>query len=365
MKIAPNSGRKHTTRPFLAAMAALGTFALVAPLAAQNAPGGIDALREWNLVVFNNLDSNSEVEGRTFVGGDLNGSSSNYNIGNASASTRGQPGLTVVGNVNGNHKNLNNGSGAIVGGNVNSGFNLNGPKQTVQVGGTISNTNVNQNTVNSGLAASDPQFLVNLKQDASYIQSSLNNLSYDLGQMEATSRVIRQGSRARFSAQAGEDGTAVFNLTSSDLDSFREIAFDKNGAETVIVNVTGKNIVLDDNFLGNSSKLGESVIWNFPDAETLTVTTAWRGSILAPKAKATTSNFIEGSAVFSSLTQRGEFHMGTFNSGFTPPNPGGSSSGGSSSSSGGGTNVPEPSAFLLFLLAAAAVLFRRRRSAKI
>ncbi|OBX20683.1 hypothetical protein A9995_03015 [Erythrobacter sp. QSSC1-22B] len=66
------------------------------PLLAST-PGGLDALREYNLVVFKDLDSISEVEGRPFVGGDLNGSSSNYNIGNAPASTNGSPQTVNVG----------------------------------------------------------------------------------------------------------------------------------------------------------------------------------------------------------------------------------------------------------------------------
>ena len=65
--------------------------------------------------------------------------------------------MTVVGDVNGGTKNLNNGSGAVIGGNVNSGFNLNGNPQTVQVGGSISNTNVNYNTVTSGLVCQRPR----------------------------------------------------------------------------------------------------------------------------------------------------------------------------------------------------------------
>ena len=65
---------------------------------------GIAALREWNLVVLGNLKSSSEVEGRTFVGGNLSGNSSNYNIRQTPASSNGTPGLTVVGDVNGGHK---------------------------------------------------------------------------------------------------------------------------------------------------------------------------------------------------------------------------------------------------------------------
>ncbi|PEQ12035.1 PEP-CTERM sorting domain-containing protein [Novosphingobium sp. PC22D] len=328
-------------------------------LADSSMIAGTDVLRTWNLVVLGDLTSSSEVEGRTFVGGDLNGTSSNYQISGTVDSGTGVPGLTVVGDVNGNTKNLNNGSGAVVGGNVNSGFNLNGSPQTVQVGGTISNTNVNSNTVNSGLAASDPGFIQDLNQQASLIETSMTGLSHSLSTLDANSTLAINGNRGTFNAQPDADGVAVFNIAASDLDSIGEIQFNLNGADTAIVNVTGGSITLNDNFLGGTNNLGEHVIWNFPDATDMSVTTAWGGSVLAPKANATTGNYIQGSAVFGSLVQNGEMHVGTYNGGYYPsptdPTPGGSSS------SSGGTDVPEPGTVGLFGLALAALFFWQRR----
>lgn len=134
------------------------------------------------------------------------------------------PGLTVVGDVNGSTKNLNNGSGAVIGGNVNSGFNLNGPAQTVKVGGTIANTNVNQNTVQSGLTASDPAFSVNLKQQGSLLTSSLTDLSRTLGGLDANSNLVTAGNRGTFNAVPNADGVAVFNISAADLDKIGEIS---------------------------------------------------------------------------------------------------------------------------------------------
>ena len=201
----------------LAAGSATGAFA--------GTPTGLDVLREWNLVVLGDLQSSSEVEGRTFVGGNLSGNSSNYNIAPSNPSPNGQPGLTVVGNVTGGHKNLNNGSGAVVGGNVESGFNLNGSAQTVKVGGTIQNTNVNQNTVQSGLGTSNPAFVQNLQQDRSLLSTSMTNLSYDLGQLAQNSSFTISGNRGTFNATPGADGVAVFNLTAADLNNIGEIQF--------------------------------------------------------------------------------------------------------------------------------------------
>ena len=344
-------------RMVTAALVAGGVMSSTAALA--DVPVGTDVLREWNLVVLGDLTSSSEVEGRTFVGGNLSGNSSNYNIMPDEASPNGQPGLIVVGNVTGGHKNLNNGSGAIVGGNVESGFNLNG-QQTVQVGGTLSNTNISSNVVTSGIASSNPAFVQNLKQDASLIESSMLNLSADLKGLSPNSTAQITGNRGTFSATPDADGLAVFTIDAADLAEIGEIDFKLNGAETVVVNVTGSSVVLNDNFLGGTQELGEHVIWNFPEAEKLEFSTAFGGSVLAPKAKATTANYIEGSAVFGSLTQNGEMHVGTYKGGYTPPsNPGSPPSG--SSSSSGGTPVPEPGLLGLFGAALSGLLFLRRR----
>ena len=312
---------------------------------------GTDALREWNLVVLGNLVSSSEVEGRTFVGGDLAGNSSNYQIRDPGPSSTGQPGLTVVGNVAGGTKNLNNGSGAIVGGNVSSGFNLNGPAQSVKVGGSISNTNVNQNSVTSGLAQSQPSFTADLALQKSVLASSLSDLSHTLTALAPNSTAAIAGNRMTFDAAPDASGRAVFNVTSAQLDRIGEIQFNLNGADTAIVNVTGESIRLNDNFLGGTQGLGEHVIWNFADADELDLSTAWGGSVLAPKANAHTSNYVQGSAVFGNLVQDGEFHLGTYAGKYDPSGP---------------TNpvtpvaVPAPSMWLLFGIAAAGLLLGRR-----
>ncbi|MBX3564596.1 MAG: choice-of-anchor A family protein [Sphingomonas sp.] len=336
---------------FLFATCALAAAFVATPASAQ-AIAGLDAMREWNLIVLGDLQSSSEVEGRTFVGGNLTGTSSNYQIRPVANSAYGTPGLTVVGDVNGNTKNLNNGSGAVIGGNVNSGFNLNGAPQTVRVGGTIANTNVNQNTVTSGLTASDPAFGVRLDQQRSLLTTSLTGLSSNLGQLESNSAMTISGNRGTFNAQPGANGVAVFNISAADLNKIGEIQFNLNGADTAVVNVSGTDILLNDNFLGGTNGLGEHVIWNFPDAKTLNATTAWGGSVLAPGASATTGNYIQGSAVFGSLTQNGEFHLGTYSGTYAPP----------TTTPGGETPTPVPEETLgLFALAAGGLLWAMRR----
>ena len=182
----------------------------------------------------------------------------------------------------------------------------------------------------------------------------MKQLSTNLSGLAANSDMVISGNRATFNASPDANGLAVFSISAADLDKVGEIAFNLNGADTAIVNVSGSTVSLNDNFLGGTANLGEHVIWNFGDAQSLDLTNSWGGSVLAPWADATTANYIQGSAVFGNLTQNGEMHLGTYTGGYTPPidPPTGSSS--------GGTPVPEAPGWTLFLLGIAGVLLGRR-----
>ncbi|WP_408589993.1 choice-of-anchor A family protein, partial [Novosphingobium sp.] len=244
------------------AVATVAVMALAAPALGASEPLGLDALKTYNLVVLGDLTSTSEVEGRTFVGGNLGGSASNYLISSSvPASNFTTPGLTVVGSVTSSSINLNNAAGASVGGNISGMVNLNGT-QTLNVGGTYTPVNVNGSTVNTQVGVANPGFVQGLQQYGSAMGTSMTGLSYTLGQQAANSTVSIANNTATFNAQPNAGGTAVFNLTAAQLDSVGQIDFKLNGADTVIVNVSGSTINLNDNFLGNASQLGKNVIWN-------------------------------------------------------------------------------------------------------
>ncbi|TPE62427.1 choice-of-anchor A family protein [Sandaracinobacter neustonicus] len=73
-------------------------------LAAGDASAGLQAMRELNLIVFGNVHANGqEVEGKSFIGGDLTGGGTNWGIGNGSQGAAVSDWRTLT--VNGNNSN--------------------------------------------------------------------------------------------------------------------------------------------------------------------------------------------------------------------------------------------------------------------
>jgi hypothetical protein len=143
----------------LAMAAQLGVVAATPAAAVTQAQYGLQAMRELNLIVLNDLTiTGGEVEGKTFVGRNVNGNTVQFGIG-SSANGQGftasaRPTLAVGGNL-ANQQNINNGAngsgGARVGdfgsqnvfgvaiqGNV-PGINFNSTGGTARVGGNITN----------------------------------------------------------------------------------------------------------------------------------------------------------------------------------------------------------------------------------
>ena len=311
----------------LAPLALVGAMAAVTP-AAADVNVGLQVLREYNLTVLGDLKSSSDVEGRTFVGGSLSGGSSNYYTRGGSAPASTAPGLTVAGSVSGGWKNLNNSSGALIGGSA-SNMNLNGAGQKVVVGGSASNINgssggsitvggavsgVNGNgsVVKSNQAL--PGFSSGLQVQATDYALGVKDLSAYLAGLTATDAVTFPFSnRIKFEPKS-QGAMAVFNLADTSIfNSVGEIEFLSGGFDTVIVNVGGSAAKIGKNFIGGASGLGQHVIWNFYEATSLDLgSNAFYGSVLAPYAAGKVNGSIEGSAVFDSLNQNGAVRLNGF-----------------------------------------------------
>ena len=303
------------------------------PATAGTVITGVAALREWNLIVLGNASSSSTVAGRSFIAGTLSGGGSGWLQGNAvPLSTLGTPGLTVVGNVDGSHKSIV--GGANVGGTVNSGFNLNGANQTVRAGGDVKNTNVNGNTVIKNLNATNPAFGQGLADQSSALVLSMSELSKGYAKLAATNAVVFANGGATFNAAPNAAGLAVFSLTGAQFNALNQINFNLNGADTVVVNVSGGAISNMANFNGNSA-LASRIIWNFADAQSFNNQRQMWGTVLAPQAAAQLLSAIDGSVVVKSMNQNAQIHLGVYSGNFDPL---------------GVRAVPEPQTWALLLM---------------
>ncbi|HEU0164591.1 MAG TPA: choice-of-anchor A family protein, partial [Thermomicrobiales bacterium] len=113
----------------------------------------------------------------------------------------------------------------------------------------------------------------------------------------------------------------VFNVTAADLNGIHGMTINAPAGSTVIINVSGDNVT----FTGYQQWLNgvdaSHVIFNFPDATTITTTGfGFEGSLLAPNATYNFSNGQHnGQIVVRNLTGNGESHNHPFTGNFPPP----------------------------------------------
>lgn len=331
-----------------------------------NAANGLQAMRELNLLVIDDLNAGHETEGKAFVGGNITGNTSNFGIGNgsqgAAVSTRRT--LTVGGNVapqlninqgsNGTNGNVATNPGILIGGNYAGGnFNVQGAAidiggnfssgnvnlvngQTVNVGGNLTanaNGNNNSQTVNAGGSingnANGAHFNANLgtgwnaattslavAAERVQLQADLQTLSSTLSGLVNTSNVTASGTNnpVIHGVDSGL-GYAVLNLTSAFFTNYAgQLSYDLPSTSLpLIINVAGTGPFVYSLNAANSNKAyNQSVIWNFYEATSLTFTTMFNGSVLAPYATISNSTPIEGSVAVKAFNQGGEVHLGTY-----------------------------------------------------
>lgn len=390
-----------------AALLAATPSAAVVPMG--DAANGLQAMRELNLVVLGNMSASDDVEGKTFVAGNMTGQaplgigrgsqgatpstrrtltvggniSGSVTINNGSNGGNGQvattPGVLVGGsvgtlnpNVNGmaidiggslggGNLNLSNGQVVNVGGNV--GANVAGTNgATLNVGGTVTGArNFNGATVNENLgggwnAASTAQVIATEAATLTADLTALSGALRDLALVNNPSSFVSGGQGPIFNAVNGGNGYALFNVAGSVFNS-GEIAFTQSGGPMpIIVNVSGTSINWTANAVGGyNASLNPFLIWNFYEATSINISRGTFGSILAPLATLANSTAIEGSVVVRNLVQGGEVHLGTYNGhndflddGNTP-----------------GGVIPEPSTWMMLIAGFGLVGVSMRRRASV
>ena len=267
----------------------------------------LSPMNEYNLIVFGDLDSQSNVQGKAFIGGNLSGTASDF--GTMLSIPSSETSLLVGGDVLATIENINRGS-IEVGGDISAGSTINmNSGGSAAVGGTVFGTVQNGPVVPLGSPV-----------DISGIQSTLEAASAALAALSANSTTsVQNGNQLVFDAQpGGPQNQAVFNVTAADVfenNSLAQMQMNANGASQIIINVSGSSMTWNNgmNQVGafTSNALREIVVWNFYEATSLTVDRNLNGALLAPDAHLTNSTNIDGSVAVASFTQRGEVHLPT------------------------------------------------------
>lgn len=236
-------------------------------------------LRGFNNIVLNDLSTTVETQGTLYVGGTYTGGATvnpdnlpNVDLGNGISGS-----LIIGGDFNGNHINMQNGD-VVVGGSINGNINNNG-------GGNIS-----QNVAGIPVDLIADQFRG--------FSAELSNFA-DTGGTANTSDQNNIG----FIAAPDANNVAVFNIDASVLQNGTYKGVTAAAGVTTIINVSGKNV----NVGVNGNLVQSSVLFNFFEAETLTVNSAFNSSILAPLADALLQGGgIKGTLVTNNLIQNAE-----------------------------------------------------------
>jgi choice-of-anchor A domain-containing protein len=317
--------------------------------ASGSATAALTSLGTTNLIVLGNMTGGHDVEGKTFVGGNISGNTSNYGIGRSNqgevAST--SPTLTVGGNINGANlaNGSNGGSGTIaprtsvdIGGSFTGGnFNVDGA--VIRAGNSLSRFNINNGTtVSYGVSASGFQnnypvkdvtlapggthdLKASIAAQTSSLTANLTALSTALYTLtpanNPSSYFAPDQNTNRFIARDSGTGFAVINVTAAQLSAANNFSYDiptvGTGFLTTIINVTGAtSYTLNAN--SDLSAYNPYVLWNFGNATSITLNRQFNGSLLAPLATVSNSTPIEGSVAVANFNQGGEVHLGTFRS---------------------------------------------------
>jgi choice-of-anchor A domain-containing protein len=338
--------------PIIAAGLIMAAAPMPAPaaLVGQSISTGIAALKEWNVVSFNNFSSYNHVDGRVFVGNNFTAGGNFGILNNGIPATQyGTPALTVGGNA-ALAGSVNAGGGISVGGDVSGNFNNNG-NNVVSYGG--SSTAFANNTTFTDLGPSFTNTLISQKND---IKASLTSLSSNLAALANTGGVTVGGDSNNQTINVSGSGLQVLNWSEALFEgtSNQQLLVTLPSDATLVINVAGTNINFDRNF--NTFANDERVLFNFYEATSVNIGRQFSGSILGVFADITGGNSgnIDGSVVGNNVVQNanGEIHNNYFQ--------------GDLSGVGGGVVVaPEPSTWGLLILGfglVGAMMRTRRRT---
>ncbi len=269
---------------------AIGVTALVTGAVA---PASGAFINQFNLIVTGDMSLTSEVEGRTFIGGNLSGGGTFGTMLTPSAAFADVDVLLVGGNINVSNINLNAGDLR---------------RSGLRTGGVNFNGVGSQEFVDGSVAAMVPGVAAELASTSGSLQALAANSTVTLPS--------DQPGPATFNAAPDAFGRAVFNINAAELFTsglIQSIGLNLNGATSLVINVTGANVNYNNggNFVGDwlTPAVRASAIWNFFEATSIQIDRNFNGAILAPQAHLTNTTSIDGSVFVGSFTGNGEVHL--------------------------------------------------------
>lgn len=255
----------------------------------------------YNVIVKNNLDTTSDIEGKIVTQNYVNGNSATL------AKNVSVPGSTdtvqIAGNVAGSGSNLTIQNGSLA---LGPGANLNGRSLVFNGGGTThANSSFDFNAVFNGITT----------ESASYA-----NPGNYAGSISATP--VASGNDLNFSIPSSANGKVLFfSVAAGSLGVQNQnikLVNDNGVTPTaIIINVTGATSYTEQggvNFGGlfgtaNNDPWVTKTLWNFNGYTSLSLN-GWRGSLLAPSASVSnTGSIIYGSVAANNLTTSSEVHL--------------------------------------------------------
>lgn len=281
---------------------------IISLLVSNHCFAGTFLLNDYNIITLGDFSSNSEVEGRTFVGGNIIGGSS-HNFGIHLSSPYIGPTLQVAGQINGG---ASSGPLSVQGGlqvGLNNSVNWNSKR--------VNNRKINNSNsiVKTDLSTIKASYAAELTADSSTFKNMISNSNV----------IIPSGQPGPYKFNVdqslGVNDYGVFDITqwgifgNSKVQQIEMLANNVSSLAGIVINVGGLNVNWSNsgNMVGNvfNSLAGrEKILWNFYEAQTIQLNAHnFMGSILAPYATVTAANPIEGSLGVFSLLTTSEVHL--------------------------------------------------------
>ncbi len=239
---------------------------------------GLGVASDYNVFTTGNINQQyTDIEGKLAAGGDVNFVGS---IGNQLATSSGN--VVVAGN------NLTLSNGQVFNGDA--------------VYGSSANVASNEGFSNGKLSKGNPI-------DFNATGDELRSLSKNLASLTPNGKTTVQ-SWGGIDLTGSDSQFNVFNLDGSAVSKANNFAITSNSGSTVVVNVSGTSVSLQNFGFNISGTNRQNVLYNFYEATNLTASgIGIEGSILAPLANFTFNNAqVNGNVVVASLTGNGESH---------------------------------------------------------